>query len=149
MEVAQELNYCNRCGANLNVAANLVPQLPAQPLRLTGPTIALTAMVVFSIAAIFSGADRLTMRGMPPLAITWICIVGMAMVFAVSSMVIRLWMTILKNSQNWNVQQPAQLKKPPPQPQLQSPQTGPMNVPLGSVTENTTRTFDPVYREKR
>jgi hypothetical protein len=53
IEVTQELNYCNRCGANLSPATNLVPQLPAPPVKLTGPTIAIGATVVLSLVVIF------------------------------------------------------------------------------------------------
>jgi hypothetical protein len=151
LDVSPELNYCNRCGANLNPSSALVPQVIAPRVRMTGPTIALAVMVVFSIAAIFSGAGTLALRGVHPAAITWMVIISMMTIFGISGLVIRLWTHLLRNSLHGGVpqyQQPTQLRQPQPNPQLQAPQTGPMQQPVSSVTDHTTRTFDPVYRER-
>jgi hypothetical protein len=148
IEVTQELNYCNRCGANLNPPANLVPQMPPPPPKLTGPTIALGLTVVLSLAAIFGGIDNLALRGVHPTAIAWIAIISLGMVFGVAALFIRLWTNLLTNAAAHTQQPPAQLKKPQPAAQLPAPQTGPMNVPLSSVTDHTTRTFEPAYRER-
>lgn len=148
IEVTQELNYCNRCGANLNPQTNLVQQMPAPPVKLTGPTIALGAMVVLSLAAIFGGAENLALRGVHPAALAWMVIISLAMVFGIAALVIRLLTSLLSNSKAQTEQRPAQLKQPQANAQLPAPQTGPMNVPISSVTDHTTRTFDPVYRER-
>lgn len=150
IEVTQELNYCNRCGANLNTATSLVPQMPARPVRLTGPTIALGLTVVMSLATIFGGINTLTLRGLHPTAIAWIAIISFATVFGVAGLVIRLWTSLLANSSNRiEAQRPPQLKRPQPNAQLHAPQTGPMQPPISSVTDHTTRTFDPAYKERR
>jgi hypothetical protein len=152
IEVTQELNYCNRCGANLNQSPTFIPQVVAPPVRLTGPTIALGAMVVISLMVIFGSASGLVMRGLHPAALAWMVIVGLATLFGITGLVIRLWVHLLKNSSADAVpqyQRPAQLRQPQPDPQqLQAPQTGPMQAPISSVTDHTTRTFDPVYRER-
>jgi hypothetical protein len=152
IEVTQELNYCNRCGANL-YPASLAPQVVAPPVKLTGPTIALAVMVVCSLAAIFNSADRLALRGVHPAAIAWMVIIGLMTLFGITGLVIRLLANLLKNSSTAaaavpQYQRPAQLRQPQPNPQLQAPQTGPMQAPNSSVTDHTTRTFDPVYRER-
>ena len=148
LEVPHELNYCNRCGANLNPQTNLIPQMPSPPVKLTGPTIALGATVVMSIIAIFAGVDNLAVRGVDPVALAWMVIVSLTMVFGVAALFIRLWTRLLTNSSNETAQRPAQLKKPQPNAQLNAAQTGPMNVPISSVTDHTTRTFEPAYRER-
>jgi hypothetical protein len=151
LEVSPELNYCNRCGANLNPSSALVPQVVAPPIRMTGPTIALAVMVVCSIAAIFSGASTLAMRGVHPAAIAWMVIIGLTTVFGITGLIIRFWTALLRNSLPGAVQQyqrPAQLRQPQSNPQLQAQQTGPVQQPIASVTDHTTRTFDPVYRER-
>lgn len=149
IEVTQELNYCNRCGANLNTAANLVPQMPARPVKLTGPTIALGATVVMSLVVIFTGAENLASRGIDAVALSWMIIISLTMVFGVVGLFIRLWSRLLTNSSsNIEAQRPAQLKKPQPNAQIPAPQTGPMNPPISSVTDHTTRTFEPAYRER-
>jgi hypothetical protein len=149
IEVSKELNYCNRCGANLNSPAQPLPQIYSPPVKLTGPTIALGATVVLSIVAIFAGADSLALRGVHPTALAWMIIISLATVFGITGLVVRLWTSLLANSSNRNEgQRPVQLNKPTPHAQLPGPQTGPMNIPVSSVTDHTTRTFDSKYRER-
>lgn len=147
-EVTQELNYCNRCGAYLNPPLNLVPQMPPAPVRLTGPSIALAMMVVFSLAAIFSSARDMVLRGVHPAALTFIVIVSLAVVFGVAGLFIRLWSSVLTNRLTQNPQPPSQLKRAQANPPLPAAQTGRMNEPVSSVTDHTTRTFEPAYRER-
>lgn len=148
LEVPHELNYCNRCGANLNPPNNFIPQMPSPPVKLTGPSIALSLMVVFSIAAIFSGVNGLALKGIHPVALAWIVIISMGMVFGVAAFFIRLLTKLLANSSSSIEHRRAQSKKPQPNAQLNPAQTGPMNAPISSVTDHTTRTFEPSYREK-
>lgn len=149
MEVAKELNYCNRCGANLNPPVSQAPQIYTQLPNLTGPTIALGLTVVLSLAAIFKGAIHLAERNVHPTALAWMIILSLAMVFGVVALMVNFWSSLVKNSSGRNEEQPqSQLKRPQPNPQLQSPETGPMNAPISSVTDHTTRTFEPAYRER-
>jgi hypothetical protein len=149
IEVTQELNYCNRCGASLNQQTNLVPQIVAPPVRVTGPFIAIGATVVFSLAAIFSSADTLAVRGVNAAAIAWMVIVGLATVFGITGLLIRLLSSLLLNQSRLAGQlRPAQLKQQPLAPPLPAAQTGPMQAPVSSVTDHTTRTFDPVHRQR-
>ncbi|HKS27746.1 MAG TPA: hypothetical protein VJS44_08000 [Pyrinomonadaceae bacterium] len=151
IEVSKELNYCNRCGANLNPSANLPAQVYAPPVKLAVPVIALSVTVVLSLIIIFSAAVSLHERGLNPVALAWIVIISMAMVFGIVGHFSRLITTFLKNSSGRTeaAQPPAQLRKPQPNEQLPAAPTGPMNAPIASVTDHTTRTFDPVYRERR
>ena len=150
IEVTQELNYCNRCGANLTPAVNLVPQMPQPPAKLTGPTVAFGLTVVLSIAAIFAGADNLALRGVHPTALVWIIIVSLATVFGIAALFIQLWARLLlaRSSVETTHERPAQLRRPQANAQLPAPQTGPMQVPISSVTDHTTRTFEPAHRER-
>jgi hypothetical protein len=148
IEMTQELNYCNRCGANLSQPANLIPQSPARPVRLTGPTIALCIMVVLSLVAIFGGVENLAMKGVTPIALAFIAITSLLMVFGVSALVIQVWLRLLTASSSNHAEHPAQLKRAQQNAQLPAPQTGPMNVPVASVTDHTTRTFEPAYKER-
>lgn len=149
IEVTKELNYCNRCGANLNPPVNQAPQIYTKPPKLTGPTIALGMTVVFSVAAIFNGAINLAQRNVHPTAITWMVIIGLATVFGVVALMVNFWATLAKNSSGIREEQPpSQLKRPQPNPQLQAAETGPMNAPVSSVTDHTTRTFEPAYRKR-
>jgi hypothetical protein len=150
VEVTKELNYCNRCGANLNAASSLATQVYSPPVKLTGPIAALGATVILSLIVIFAAADKLSERGIHPTALAWIIIISMAMVFGIVGHITRLMATLLKNSSKGaEEQRPAQLRKPQPNEQLPAAQTGPMNAPISSVTDHTTRTFEPAYRERR
>jgi hypothetical protein len=123
--------------------------MPAPPVKLTGPSIAFGATVVLSLVVIFSGAESLALRGVHPTALTWMIIVSLTMVFGVSALLIRFLSNVLINSsRRFEEQRPAQLKKPKPNAQIHAPQTGPMQPPISSVTDHTTRTFEPAYRER-
>ncbi|HEX8746398.1 MAG TPA: hypothetical protein VF717_04305, partial [Pyrinomonadaceae bacterium] len=128
----------------------IAPQVYAPPVKLTGPIMALGATVVMSLIVIFAAADKLSERGVYPTALAWIIIVSMAMVFGIVGHIARLMASLLKNSSNVaEEQRTAQLRRPKPHEQLPAAQTGPMNAPISSVTDHTTRTFEPAYRERR
>jgi len=150
VEVTKELNYCNRCGANLNPSASLAPQVYTAPVKLTGPVIALGATLVLSLIVIFAAADKLFERGINAVALTWMVVISLALVFGVVGHLTRLITSLLKNSSSHAVEQrPQHLRKPQSNEQLPAAETGPMNVPISSVTDHTTRTFEPVYKERR
>jgi hypothetical protein len=91
----------------------------------------------------------LALRGVHPAAIAWMVIIALTTVFGITGLVIRLWTSLLTNSSaRTGDHRPIQPRKPQTAPQLQSTQTGPMNTPVSSVTDHTTRTFEPAYRER-
>ena len=151
-EAVQGLNYCNRCGANLNPSTGLIQQAPAHPVKLTGPSVALGLTMVISLGIIFSCLISLAEKGMHPAAITWIAIISLITVFGITALFIRLWSKLLVPSARLvelQQQRPPQLQRPQPAPQLQAPETGPVaRAPIASVTDHTTRTFEPAYRER-
>jgi hypothetical protein len=139
------LNYCNRCGANLNQPANQA-EADMRPVNLTAPTIAICLMVVIALAIIFVGATELLARGINPTALTWMVIVSLAMVMGVSSLFIRQWTTLAGLAQPKERKKPAETKPSALAPPAQLP---PMrSEPVPSVTDHTTRTFDPVKARK-
>lgn len=149
VEVTKELNYCNRCGANLNSAASQAPQVYVPPVKMTGPITALGATVVLCLIVIFAAADKLSERSIHPTALAWIIIISLAVLFGIVGRVTHLMATLLKQQPNRaEEQRPPQFRKPQPNEPLPAVPTGPMNTPLSSVTDHTTRTFEPVYRER-
>ena len=146
-EITVELKYCNRCGANLATNTLQPMTVVAQPVRLTLPALILGLTIVGGLGIIFAGAAQFALQGMNPAAIVWIVISGAAMLFGSVAMLIRFWTKIIS----------MQREGLPSQPQFQTRPTvvGPTNVqqlpprlePVPSVTENTTRTFSPAYRE--
>lgn len=144
-EVTLGLNYCNRCGANLSQASNL-PEQPARHVNLTGPTIAVALMVIIGLGITFASVADLAKKDIHPVALTWMVIAGLAMITGVAALIIRQWSNLAgvtkpkerplerKNSADKEFA-PAQL---PPQ----------RSEPVSSVTEHTTRTFNPAYIER-
>jgi hypothetical protein len=148
-EITVELKYCNRCGANLTQTLQPNPVMVPVPVKLTLPMLITGLTIVIGLAIIFGGSGDLAVRGMHPAAVTWIVLFGMATLFGCTALLIRFlsrMMLLQKESREL-------LSKQSPPPQLQPP---PQNfaTPLpprferpGSVTEHTTRTFSPIYKD--
>ena len=145
-EVTRELNYCNRCGANLNPATNVEEQ-PVRLVSVTGPFWAIALMVVMGLGIIFSGVNALVKKDFNSAAVAWIGIISLVMLLGVVSRLIRQLSNI--NNLTKPSERPAKRKKADRGEQRPA-QLPPTRIePVASVTENTTRTLDPVERRKR
>lgn len=140
-EVTMSLNYCNRCGANLSPSANLPEQI-ARPVSLTGPTVAVALMVVIGLGIVFAGAVELSTRGIHPAVLTWIVLGSLGMIMGIAALLIRQWSNLagLAKTQPAPRKQAKESTLPPAPSQLPPMRT----EPAASVTEHTTRTFEPV-----
>ena len=144
-EITVELKYCNRCGANLTLTYNNFPPTFAAPVSLTAPTVVLGLTIVIGLGIIFGGVNGLAQIGVHPAAITWIALFSGLTLFGSIALLLRFWSKTL-NLQRGN---------PAPRPNLWSAQPPtfvpqqlpPRYDPTSSVTEHTTRTFSPIYRE--
>ena len=142
-EITVELNYCNRCGANLTLPASNFPAPIIAPVKLAAPTIVLGLTVTGGLGIIFGGASEFVKMGLQPAAIIWIVLFGMATLFGSSALLIRFWSKMLSlQRETPTLTQSVRRVKGVPQQQLP-----PRLEPVPSVTENTTRTFSPVYRD--
>jgi len=147
------LNFCNRCGAAVNAALNvqqeLVPVDIRSPVRVLGVTITLTTLIGLTI--LFIGLSGLASWGVHPDNITGIGIVGLVMLFGVDLSLIRLLSRVLGVApQRRHLSLPF-TKRSATKELYAPPRAGMPTLPEGmpSVTEHTTRTFTPVYREPR
>lgn len=143
-EITVELKYCNRCGANLTLTAGNLPTYVAAPVKLTAPTVVLGLTIVGGMGVIIGGATELAQMHVHPAAITWIVLFSMLTLFGTSALLLRFWSkTLTLQRQNpvltQNHQQPVQAFVPQ--------QLPPRYESVPSVTEHTTRTFTPIYRE--
>jgi hypothetical protein len=146
-EITVELKYCNRCGANLTLPTTTGVTAIA-PIKLTMPSVVLAITIVSGLGIVFAGASQLAILGMHPVAVIWLTLFGTAALFGCIAMMIRFWLRVIALQRETLVAQP--LVRQPPQidkPLAQS-QLPPRFEGISSVTENTTRTFSPVYGEQ-
>jgi len=146
-EISVELKYCNRCGANLSGIPTSYPMPVVKPVRLTLPAIVLGLTVTGGIGIILSAATELAQRQLHPAALTWMVIFSMATLFGCTALILRFWLKVLSlNRESYELQNQNQVRPPMqiPAPRQQFP---PRLEPIPSVTEHTTRTFSPAYRE--
>ncbi len=143
------LNFCNRCGATVNARQELVPVDIRSPVRVLGVTICLTTLI--GLAILFIGLNGLASWGAKPDLIGPIGIMGLLVLLGIDLSLIRLLSRLLGATPQKRFALPftknsatKELYTPP-----QYAPTLPAGTPAGSVTEHTTRTFSPVYREPR
>lgn len=146
-ESTLELNYCSRCGANTAAAAAPVRELV--PINLTKPALAIGAVTALITLGGFSvlilGAIKLAQVFNVQDPIMAILVLGMATVLVSDIMLIRLLSRIINASLDAKKEPPASLPKP--QSREIPKQLNPKLEPVPSVTEHTTRTFSPMFRE--
>ncbi len=143
-EITVELKYCNRCGANLTLPVMSAPTVMA-PVKLGVPSVVLGITILGGLGIIFGGATEFAQLGVHPAAIVWMVLFSAAALFGCAGLMIRFFTKLL------TLQRELPVVQQPPRPVMNDRQTmhhlPPRMEPVPSVTENTTRTFSPVYRE--
>jgi hypothetical protein len=146
------LNFCNRCGAAVNVALDtrqeLVPIDLRSPVRVLGTTICLTTLIGLTI--LFIGLAGLASEHIDTDAIAAIGVFGLLFLFGIELSLIRLVSRLLGAAPEKRRLTLPFTKQSATKELYAPPQYAP-TLPEGmpSVTEHTTRTFSPVYREPR
>jgi hypothetical protein len=143
-EVTKELNYCNRCGANLNPATSMVEQ-PVRHVSMNGPFWAMALMIVIGLGIIFASLNDLAKKEIHPAALTWLGIAGFATLLSVVSILMHHLSRMSGQPQTERQSRRKRAEKEVVRP-AQLPPT--RMEPVPSVTENTTRTFEPVERRR-
>ena len=146
-EISVELKYCNRCGANLTLPM-MAPPVAMAPVKITLPSIVLGLTILGGLGVIFGSATELARQGVHPFAIVWIVLFSSAALFGCTALMIRFFTKMLSMQQGVFTGQPSRhatvtINERPAMHNL-PPQR---MEPVPSVTEHTTRTFTPVYRE--
>ena len=147
--VTPVLSYCNRCGVNLKPSEALVPAGP--PPKLTG-LVALSISVMFvlplaGVAMVFAMIRELKEKaGFPLEYVMTLAVLGLLIeivgVVLLSRAVMPLIKAYLQAGPPVEKEKPTLTGSKPAQ--LEAPRE-----PASSVTENTTRAFEPAYREQR
>jgi Na+-transporting methylmalonyl-CoA/oxaloacetate decarboxylase gamma subunit len=148
-ELVQEMSYCNRCGANLKPVLN---QAGVPSTRLVGATwaisVAVAAITLGGFAMVFTLIMALVSRGVR------FTEAGMALIFAALMIILAIdWLLIRqlsrvigKSQSSGDTDEKASKGNLTEKPVAQL--GAPRDAPVSSVTENTTRAFEPVYRER-
>lgn len=148
-EISVELKYCNRCGANLSLPT-MAPPMAMAPVKLTFPSIVLGLTILGGLGVIFGSATELARQHLHPFALVWMVLFSSAALFGCTALMIRFFTKMLSAQQGVSAGQHTKhttitiggdrqpVQQLPPQ----------RMEPVPSVTENTTRTFSPIYREQ-
>jgi len=119
--------------------------VPVAPVRLGLPSVVLGFTTIFGLGIIISGASRMAVLGLPAVAIVWIVLFAVATLFGSVSLMIRFWTKMLSLQRESIVS--SQAARSPTFERPQAQQLPPRFEGVPSVTENTTRTFSPVYSD--
>ena len=146
-EITVELKYCNRCGANLALPM-MAPPVALAPVKITLPSIVLGLTILGGLGVIAGAGTEFARQGVHPFAIVWIVLFTSAALFGCTGLMIRFFTKMLSMQQGVSAGQPSR----PTTITSNDRQTAhhlppPRMEPVPSVTENTTRTFSPIYRE--
>ena len=144
-EITVELKYCNRCGANLTLPM-MAPPVAMAPVKITLPSIVLGLTILGGLGVIAGAATEFARQGVHPFAIVWIVLFCSAALFGCTALMIRFFTKMLSMQQGVS---PAQASRTVTINDRQTMHNlpPPRMEPVPSVTENTTRTFSPIYRE--
>jgi hypothetical protein len=155
-EATHELNYCKRCGGNLNPPTGISVQDARPPVSpWVAGAIGLTtlATVLGGLAIILVGLHELARAGLPPELLGWLAMFGAATLFGSLALFIWLWARVLGVGGVRASRAPKdtpRLKKASFTGELSGAKAMSLPDPVpASVTEHTTRTFDAVYSEPR
>jgi len=144
-EIAVELKYCNRCGANLSLPAANTQVVTMAPVKLTIPSIVLGLTIILGLGITIAGVSQMALVGVPAVALVWMVLFAVATLFGCTALMIRFWTKLITLQR-----EPLNLPQPPRQVAGEKPpiqQLPPRPEHFTSVTENTTRTFSPAYKE--
>jgi len=154
-EYSIELNYCNRCGANLNVpvatSAETTSVSVNKAVAVIGTTLAVLTLGGF-IALIVGAVELSKSTAMGSDPIMALVMLGMITILTVDVFLVRQLSRLI--SASLSAGKPQQLKRPAapaalsatPVAELPRPITARLE-PGRSVTENTTRFLEPQYHE--
>lgn len=147
-ESTTELSYCNRCGANLKPISN---QSGVRPAKLVGAAWAISMAVALvtlgGFGMIFGLVMALITNGLN------LSVGGIVLIFFALLVILTIaWLLVRQLSRVLDMPQVTGDAIESKKPQLSEkpmPQIGALREPVSSVTEHTTRAFEPVHKERK
>ena len=139
------LNYCKQCGGSL-VHQSTQPDLRMNPARLTGMFWAVAVFGLGSLAILFGTAIPMVVLGAGQQVIIPIVALGSGAIIGIAALLIRQLsrlISLMENSVSNSAQRSFARASVQERPEIAAPPQA-----VSSVTEHTTRNFDPAsYRE--
>jgi hypothetical protein len=142
--LAHKTKYCNRCGTQLVPAGEMRPDKTPKEKRLDEYLDGLFWISVFGLGFIIGGTVVLTKVGVRDLIVLGYAVLS-TIVFLIN-FGFSLWgtLSIMRGSKDGKLtMQPGHETR-----ELGPPIIEPLPIPVTSVTENTTRSFEPVERKQ-
>jgi hypothetical protein len=137
-QLVQGLSYCNRCGSNLREKSE------SKTGSITAYLTAITLLGIAGLGLMLAGALVLR-RG----ALLSQELIGVYMLFTFLIVSVTEFMLVRNLSKLTAAKEDQKRSLPPPAPHdLRLPHGAPLGEPVGSVTENTTRTLEYARREQ-
>ena len=144
-ETPQELNYCNRCGANLNPL--IAQERSSGTAAIVILSLVIALLTLFGLVAIMEGLGELKRNGFSEGIMGMFMLFSFAIIGTIDVLLVRQLSHLLGASRQPGSTLPSRHSAAR---QLNSPrQAGALYEAGASVTENTTRTLEPSYREPR
>ena len=144
----QGLQFCKRCGASLMPPEPLIHYSKPGGLGWLVPfgLALIMALPIPGLAIVYEFANTLINKGFPPPNVTGLSVIGLFVIGCTEALLYRLLSRLISVYIQPGVRtepaRPRQIPQPQPQHQI-----GATHEAMGSVTEHTTRNFDPVrYR---
>ena len=138
------LNYCKQCGSNL-LQPPVSSDQRTNPAKLTGMFWAIAVFGVVSLAILFGTAIPMVIVSSDHKLVMGVIVCGAAVIMAIAALLIRQLsrlITMMQDSRETSQRIPGRMSAPEA-PQLAAPPRA-----MSSVTEHTTRNFEPVnYKE--
>ena len=155
-EIQPGLNYCNRCGAVVNASLTRTETPTAAlvdlkaPVRTLGATITLTTLIGLTI--IFMALDAMSARALPVELLATMGAAGLFLILVIDVFLLRILSRLVQlpvaaSAPQVQTKRPEARELPTPPAQIYMPASATDPLPVSSVTDHTTRTFHPVYKE--
>ncbi|HEX5965416.1 MAG TPA: hypothetical protein VFY51_05780 [Pyrinomonadaceae bacterium] len=141
----QQTKYCNRCGAELITSGEALKHQAALEKRLDGYLDGVFWVSVFGLGFVVGGAILLKQVGFSNLVILIYTVLS-SIIFLIN-LALNLWssVSLLRRAKERN----ASIQQAPETAELNPAHPHAFLTPAHSVTENTTRSFEPVPRVNR
>ena len=141
--VTKGLSYCNQCGSKLNANEN-VEKSPGLKPGLLVPAMVATFILGMVVITGLMGVMKVILE-LPVDAILILTSVPFLLMLVLEAIFIRLFLRRTRDTTGAHDNLGAQQRKTN---ELDAPHASSLHEPIASVTEHTTRAFEPIYHDR-